>query len=111
TARASNKSHLNPLYENVIYIDPFSATAIEDVESVLQRYPVAVVQLELIQAVGGVRALPTHLIRYLEEQRDRCGYLIFVDEVQTGMYRTGPFVRSQEIGLRPDILTIGKAVS
>ena len=36
---------------------------------------------------------------------------LFVDEVQTGMFRTGPFVRSREMGLAPDLLTIGKGTS
>jgi acetylornithine/succinyldiaminopimelate/putrescine aminotransferase len=111
TANASYKSHLNPLYEHVIYIDPFAPDALEDLEKTLQSYPVAVVQIELIQAVGGVRALPRHAIQYLEEHRRRWGYLIFVDEVQTGMYRTGPFVLSKQLGITPDILTIGKAAS
>jgi acetylornithine/succinyldiaminopimelate/putrescine aminotransferase len=111
TTVASYKSHLDPLYEKVIYIDPFAPSAIEDLERTLQSCPVAVVQLELIQAVGGVRALPRHLIQYLEEHRRRWGYLVFVDEVQTGMYRTGPFVLSKQLGITPDILTIGKAVS
>jgi 4-aminobutyrate aminotransferase-like enzyme len=34
---------------------------------------------------------------------------MFVDEVQTGMYRTGPFSLSQKRGLTPDLLTVGKA--
>jgi acetylornithine/succinyldiaminopimelate/putrescine aminotransferase len=111
TANASYKSHLDPLYEHVIYVDPFAPTAIEDLESALRNYPVAIVQLELIQAVGGVRPMPPSIIRYLEEHRERWGYLLFVDEVQTGMYRTGPFIRSPQAGITPDMLTIGKAAS
>jgi 4-aminobutyrate aminotransferase-like enzyme len=34
-----------------------------------------------------------------------------VDEVQTGMYRTGPFLLSEKMGIHPDILTIGKGTS
>jgi acetylornithine/succinyldiaminopimelate/putrescine aminotransferase len=111
TANAFYKTHLDPLYENVIYIDPWSATVIEDIEAVLQKYPVAVVQLELIQAVGGIRALPPHVLDYLEANKTRWGYFLFVDEVQTGVYRTGPFIRSQALGITPDLLTIGKGTS
>ncbi|OAI54600.1 hypothetical protein AYO44_03400 [Planctomycetaceae bacterium SCGC AG-212-F19] len=111
TANASYKTHLDPLYENVIYLDPFAPKAIDDLEAVLEQYPVAVVQLELIQAVGGVRPIPMNLLRYLDENKQRWGYLLFVDEVQTGMYRTGPFVRSRELGITPDILTLGKGTS
>src|SRR5262249_1159345 len=107
----SYKRRIDPLYEHVLYVDPFRDTALEDLEAALKRCPVGVVQLELIQGVGGVRALPEPIIRYLQSQKQRWGYLLFVDEVQTGMFRTGPFLRSQALGLEPDLLTIGKGVS
>jgi acetylornithine/succinyldiaminopimelate/putrescine aminotransferase len=111
TAVTSYKSHLEPLYENVLYLDPFSPTAVRDLESALEKYPVAVVQVELIQAVGGVRPIPAHVLGYLQDNKDRWGYLLFVDEVQTGMYRTGPFTLSEKAGLAPDLLTLGKGTS
>jgi acetylornithine/succinyldiaminopimelate/putrescine aminotransferase len=111
TARAFYKSHVEPLYEDVLYIDPLSINVLEVLEATLQRFQVAVVQIELIQAVGGVRPIPAPVLEYLVENRERYGYLLFIDEVQTGMYRTGPFTRSQEMGLTPDILTLGKGVS
>jgi acetylornithine/succinyldiaminopimelate/putrescine aminotransferase len=111
TANASYKRGLDPLYENVLYIDPFRESAIEDLAAALDRYPVGVVQLELIQAVGGVRPVPERVVRFLQAEKRRRGYLLFVDEVQTGMYRTGPFVRSRELGIEPDLLTIGKGTS
>ena len=111
TANPWYKSHLDPLYDKVLYLDPFAATALDDLERTLRDYPVAVVQLELIQAVGGVRPLPPALLRHLQDNRQRRGYLLLVDEVQTGLYRTGPFIRSRELGLTPDLLTLGKGTS
>jgi acetylornithine/succinyldiaminopimelate/putrescine aminotransferase len=111
TANPTYKTHLDPLYENVLYVDPFAPTVLDDLEAVLSRHAVAVVQLELIQAVGGVRLLPLHVLRYLQENKSRWGYLLFVDEVQTGMYRTGPFLLSHSLGLTPDLLTLGKGTS
>src|SRR5262249_15896708 len=73
--------------------------------------PVAVVQVELIQAVGGVRRVPERVLRFLDAQRDRRGYLLLVDEVQTGMYRTGPFSLGRALGLSPDLLVLGKGTS
>jgi len=70
-----------------------------------------VVQLELIQAVGGVHPVPTQVVEYLAANRRRWGYLLFIDEVQTGMYRTGPFVLSRKLGVEPDLLTVGKGTS
>jgi acetylornithine/succinyldiaminopimelate/putrescine aminotransferase len=111
TANPSYKSRIDPLYPHVVYLDPFHRDAVGDLEAVLKRYPVGVVQLELVQAVGGVRALPEKLLRYLQSEKRRWGYLLFVDEVQTGMYRTGPFLRSKEVGIEPDLLTLGKGTS
>jgi acetylornithine/succinyldiaminopimelate/putrescine aminotransferase len=111
TARDSYKSNLDPLYPHVLYVDPHTPDAIAALEAALREHPVAVVQTELIQAVGGVRPVPPEVLRYLQANRERWGYLLFVDEVQTGMYRTGPFTLSAELGLTPDLLTIGKGTS
>jgi acetylornithine/succinyldiaminopimelate/putrescine aminotransferase len=111
TAKEFYRRRVDPLYEHVMYVDPFADDVLEVLEATLADDPVAVVQLELIQGVGGVRALPEPVVRYLREQRSRRGYLLFVDEVQTGMYRTGPFVRSTAAGLTPDLLTVGKGTT
>jgi acetylornithine/succinyldiaminopimelate/putrescine aminotransferase len=111
TATQSYKEHIDPLYADVHYVDPFAADAEARIEAELQKHPVAVVQVELIQAVGGVRHVPERVIRYLEERRRHWGYLLLVDEVQTGMYRTGPFTLSRGLGLSPDLLLLGKGTS
>jgi acetylornithine/succinyldiaminopimelate/putrescine aminotransferase len=111
TWNAAYKERIDPLYPDVLYIDPFSPDAIPQLEAVLQRIPVAVVQLELIQAVGGVRKVPEHVLRFLDAGRQRWGYLLLIDEVQTGMYRTGPFSLSGSLSLTPDLLVIGKGTS
>jgi acetylornithine/succinyldiaminopimelate/putrescine aminotransferase len=95
----------------VLYIDPFAAHATVQLETALTKYPVAVVQLELVQGVGGVRRIPDEVVRFLDAGRQRWGYLLLVDEIQTGMYRTGPFTRSAALRLTPDLLVIGKGVS
>jgi acetylornithine/succinyldiaminopimelate/putrescine aminotransferase len=111
TANPSYKEHIDPLYADVLYVDPFAPDAEAQIEAALKEHPVAVVQVELIQAVGGVRRVPETVIRYLEVRRPHEGYLLLVDEVQTGMYRTGPFTRSHAMGLSPDLLLLGKGTS
>jgi acetylornithine/succinyldiaminopimelate/putrescine aminotransferase len=95
----------------VLYIDPFAADATAQIEAALASHPVAVVQIELIQAVGGVRRIPEEVVRFLDARRQQYGYLLLVDEIQTGMYRTGPFTMSRALGLSPDLVTIGKSTS
>jgi acetylornithine/succinyldiaminopimelate/putrescine aminotransferase len=111
TWKSSLKSGLTPLYPNVVYVDPFAADATAAIESAFREHSIGVVQLELIQGVGGVRAIPSAVLQCLAEQRRQHDCLLFVDEVQTGMFRTGPFVRSRLLGLQPDLLTIGKGTS
>ena len=111
TSRLRYKQNLGPLYQHVTYVDPFAPTAVDDIRKALTYYPVGVVQAELIQGVGGVRPIPQPVLDAIQQERDSQQFLLFVDEVQTGMFRTGPFVRSLDVGVRPDILTIGKGTS
>jgi acetylornithine/succinyldiaminopimelate/putrescine aminotransferase len=111
TWNRSYKQHIDPLYGDVLYVDPFAPDVMAQIDAALAQHPVAVVQVELIQAVGGVRRIPEEVLRYLEARRPEGGYLLLVDEVQTGMYRTGPFTRSRELGLSPDLLVLGKGTS
>jgi acetylornithine/succinyldiaminopimelate/putrescine aminotransferase len=111
TWNASYKQNIDPLYSDVSYVDPFADDATTQIEAALEKYAVAVVQVELIQGVGGVRRVPENVIRFLDAGRARWGYLLLVDEVQTGMYRTGPFTLSGAMGISPDLLVLGKGAS
>jgi len=111
TANPAYKEHIDPLYPHVLYVDPFSPDAESQIEAALTRHAIAVVQVELVQAVGGVRRVPERVIRYLEARRQHAGYLLLIDEIQTGMFRTGSFTLSQAMGLSPDLLLLGKGTS
>lgn len=111
TEKPSYRKSVGPLYPDVHYLDPFASDAIQRIDAILDRHEFAVVQVELVQSVGGVRPIPDAVLRHLDEGRARRGYLLLVDEVQTGMYRTGPFVRSRSLGLTPDLLLLGKGTS
>jgi predicted acetylornithine/succinylornithine family transaminase len=68
------------------------------------------VMLEPIQGEGGVK-LPDH--DYLKEVRDLCNehnILLILDEVQTGMGRTGKLFAYEHFGITPDIMTIAKGL-
>jgi ornithine--oxo-acid transaminase len=67
--------------------------------------------VEPIQAEGGIRVPEAH---YLSEAQTLCrryGTLLVADEVQTGMFRTGPFLASHHFGITPDIVILAKALS
>ncbi len=98
TANSSYKENIDPLYADVHYVDPFTHDAVAQIDALMDAHDFAVVQLELIQSVGGVRRIPDRVLHHLAEGRERRGYLLLVDEVQTGMYRAGPFVLSRAWG-------------
>jgi acetylornithine/succinyldiaminopimelate/putrescine aminotransferase len=111
TANPAYKERVDPLYPDVLYVDPFAPDAAAQIDAALAAQPVAVIQMELIQAVGGVRRIPEHVVRHLAARRRDAGYLLLVDEVQTGMYRTGPFSLARAMGVAPDLLLLGKGTS
>lgn len=66
--------------------------------------------VEPIQGEGGVRVPPDG---YLREAREICaseGVALIADEIQTGLGRTGSLLASSHEGVRPDVVTLGKAL-
>jgi len=68
------------------------------------------VLVEPIQAEGGVRVPAPGYLRGVREICNRKGILLILDEVQTGMGRTGPFLAHEAEGIAPDIATLAKAL-
>ncbi len=71
---------------------------------------VAAVVVEPIQGEGGVRLPPDDYLPRVREICDRAGALLIVDEVQTGLGRTGRMFASEHWGVVPDVLTVAKAL-
>lgn len=71
----------------------------------------AAVLLEIIQGEGGVRPLSDDYLAAVQELCRERGVLLMVDEVQTGMGRSGRFWAHQHTALRPDVLTTSKALA
>lgn len=71
----------------------------------------AAVILEPIQGEAGVIIPPEGYLRGVREICDRAGALLILDEVQTGLGRTGRMFACEHWGVTPDILTTAKALS
>jgi ornithine--oxo-acid transaminase len=67
--------------------------------------------VEPIQAEAGIRVPPAGYLESAQALCRRYGSLFVLDEVQTGMYRTGPFLASQNFHADPDIVVLAKALS
>lgn len=79
------------------------------VEALIDADTVAVM-LEPVQGEGGVVPARFRFLRELRELTRSKGLLLIVDEVQTGMARTGMLFAHQHAGIEPDIMTLGKGI-
>ncbi len=70
----------------------------------------AAVMLEPIQGEAGVVVAPDDYVRALRKLTRERGVLMILDEVQTGVGRTGRFLGCQHAGIAPDIVTLGKGL-
>lgn len=70
----------------------------------------AAVIVEPVQGEGGINVPPEGYLRRLRECCDAAGALLILDEVQTGIGRTGRMLALEHEGVAPDILTLGKGL-
>jgi acetylornithine/N-succinyldiaminopimelate aminotransferase len=71
---------------------------------------VAAVLLEPVQGEGGVQPAGAEYFQAVRRICDERGVLMMVDEVQTGLGRTGAWFGFQHYGVRPDVVTVAKAL-
>jgi ornithine--oxo-acid transaminase len=67
--------------------------------------------VEPIQSEAGIRVPAPEYFQAAQLLCRRYGTLLVLDEVQTGMYRTGPFLAAQRYGVEPDMVVLAKAMS
>jgi predicted acetylornithine/succinylornithine family transaminase len=94
-----------PLLE-VAFVDPDSPDALA--ASVTGR--TAAIIAEPIQGEGGIRPMSRALAEAIDDVCSQTGTLYIADEVQSGLGRTGYPFYSQALGLRPDLISVGKAL-
>jgi ornithine--oxo-acid transaminase len=97
-----------PLLPETAVVEFGNLAALER-ELATQRY--AAFFVEPIQAEGGIRVPHAEYLREAQVLCRRYGSLLVADEVQTGMFRTGPFLASHHFGITPDIVVLAKALS
>lgn len=80
------------------------------IEAAIDEKKTAGILIEPIQAEGGVVVPSETYLRGLRELCDQRGVLLILDEVQTGMGRTGKLFGYEHAGIKPDIITLAKAL-
>lgn len=70
----------------------------------------AAIMLEFVQGEGGIAEATQEFVDAIWRLKDQYGFLVIADEVQSGIGRTGDFFAFERYGVRPDIVTIAKAM-
>jgi len=94
-----------PGFEQVVFGD------IDGLETAVSQSPTAAIILEPIPATLGMPLPPPDYLPQVREQCDKTGTLLILDEVQTGLGRTGTLWACEQFGVVPDIMVIGKGLS
>jgi ornithine--oxo-acid transaminase len=97
-----------PLLQHTIGV-PFGDT--QALEKVLAREKCAAFIVEPVQAEAGIQVPSNEYLQRAQELCRKSGALFVLDEVQTGMYRTGRFLAAHQFGLEADIVVLAKALS
>jgi predicted acetylornithine/succinylornithine family transaminase len=95
-----------PLLADVTFVSPADPAA---VTAAITTKTAAVI-VEPIQGEGGVRPLPRATAQAIADACRTTGALLIADEVQCGLGRTGRAFHSEALGLRPDLMALGKAL-
>ena len=110
TMSASGKKAFEPLFEPKV--TGFPKAQLNDLDSVkrLISSKTVAVMLEPIQGEAGVWPATDQFLKELRALTQERGLLLIVDEIQTGMGRTGKLFHYEHAGIEPDIMTLGKGI-
>lgn len=107
-ATGQEKYHegFKPLLDGFLYAD---YNDLASVEKLISEHTAAVI-VEPIQGEGGIKPAELEFLRGLRSLCDQEGIILIFDEVQTGLGRTGRLFAYEHYGVKPDILTLAKAL-
>lgn len=106
TGREKYRKPYAPLMPGVEFV-PYG-----DVESAFKTIDseTACFVVEAVQGEGGIQVPPDGYLKALRQHCDETGALLFVDEIQTGLGRTGYMFGCNHDGVSPDLMTLAKAL-
>jgi len=110
TMSATGKAQWKDLFEPKV--PGFKHVPINDIDALFAAISnqTCAIMVELVQGEGGVNKVDEAYLFAIRKACDIYGMLMIVDEVQTGMGRTGKLFAFQHYGITPDVLTLGKGI-
>lgn len=93
-------------------VEGFDQVAFGDIEALKSAIgeDTAAILIEPVQGEGGVRPLPNETLQALRDLCDEHGILMILDEVQSGVGRTGKLFAHEWAGITPDIMAVAKGI-
>ncbi len=92
----------------------FARVPFNDIEAVRHvaehNKSVVAVLVEVVQGEGGINMMPPEILAELRQICDAHGWLLMLDEVQTGIGRTGTWFGFQHAGVMPDVIALAKGL-
>ncbi|MDD5156746.1 aspartate aminotransferase family protein [Sulfurimonas sp.] len=104
TGQEKMHNYFGPYPDGFVYADD-----IDHVASLVDDHTCAVM-IELVQGEGGVQPLDKESVQKLAKFLKEKDVLLMIDEVQTGVYRTGKFLASNYYDIKPDVVTLAKGL-
>jgi acetylornithine aminotransferase len=104
TERPKYREGYEPFLPNTGHI---TFNNVQELRSAINDRTLGVV-LEFIQGEGGINVVSPEFVTELKSLRDKFGFLIIADEIQSGLGRTGRFFGFEHFGIRPDVVVIAK---
>ena len=105
TGNPTKRSAFEPLLPGVSFVTYGDAAGLSVVTE-----DTAAVLLETVQGDAGVRIPPPDYLRAVRRRCDETGALLILDEIQTGIGRTGTLFAFEQFGVVPDVLCTAKAL-
>ena len=100
-------THFSPFPKGFLYAKDIS----EMIEMARADNAVAAVFIELIQGEGGIYALPKEQVQELARFCYERDILLMIDEVQSGVFRSGKFLAANHYGIKPNVVTLAKGLA
>jgi predicted acetylornithine/succinylornithine family transaminase len=107
TGQPGKREAFEPLVPGAVFAPPNDAGSLAAVVGP----DTAAILVEPVLGEGGVIPLDPEFLAAAAELADRHGALLVLDEVQTGVGRTGSFFAFEQLGIRPDAVTLAKGLA
>jgi len=108
TGNRKVQAGFEPLVHGFVRVPYDNLDAVETAAA--NRQNLVAVLVEPIQGEGGINIPEENYLLRLRDLCDRHGWLMMLDEIQTGMGRTGRMFAHQHAGIRPDVITLAKGL-